>query len=284
MLPLCRQTIESQITDTMPNATTQPSHGPSWALVTGAGRRLGSIIAGALADDGWAVALHFHRSADAANALAEKIDAAGGLAVTVEADLGREIEVGGLVARAAAGLTDAAAKRAAGHTDNQQWLGLLVNNAAIFEPDGGNGAPDLWQAHMAINLRAPQILAQAFVEQVPAAPMGEHEGLIINILDRSVVSPPGDFTAYTQSKAALWTATRALAATAAPLVRVNAVGPGPTLRHPRQSAGHFAAQAAATPLGRHCAPEEIAAAIQFIVSTRSLTGQMLLLDNGHHLL
>ena len=243
------------------------------ALVTGAGRRLGAAIGEALAADGWAVALHYNSAGDGATALARRIRAGGGLAVTVGADLSVRQNARDLVPKAADALA-----REAGCTPS-----LLVNNAALFEPDDAPAVDGVWEAHMAINLLAPVLASRVFIDRIGAE--GEStEGLIVNILDRSVANPPTDFIAYTVSKSALWQATKIMAKQAAPRVRVNAIGPGSVLRHPRQSAGHFAAQAKATPLGHQTAVEEVTAALRFIIANRSLTGEILLLDGGHHLL
>jgi NAD(P)-dependent dehydrogenase (short-subunit alcohol dehydrogenase family) len=235
------------------------------ALVTGAGRRIGRAIALDLAAHGWAVAIHCHRSRAEADAVAAEIAAGGGRAEVVAADLNREAEAAALVDRAIAALGP---------------LSCLVNNASVFEGD----QPDTvtrqsWDLHMQVNLRSPFVLIQAFARRLAA---GE-KGNVVNILDQRVWNLTPHFTSYTVSKAALWALTRTLAMALAPQIRVNAVGPGPTLASSRQSDAQFARQWASLPLARRVEPEEIAAAVRYILDAPSLTGQMIAIDGGQHL-
>ena len=235
------------------------------ALVTGAAVRVGRAIALDLAKNGWAVAVHYSGSAAAAEATAAEIIAAGGQAATIQCDLSQEAEVATLVARAATALGP---------------LTLLVNNASRFEADTIRDATGAgWDAHLDINLKAPFFLCQAFASQLPPGA----EGNIVNIIDMRVWRLTPFFASYTVSKAGLWTLTQTLAMALAPRIRVNGIGPGPTLANVRQTAEQFAKQAASTPLGRGGGPEEIAAAVRFLISARSMTGQMLALDGGQHL-
>ena len=157
-------------------------------------------------------------------------------------------------------------------------LGVLVNNASVFEPDAVGGLDlALWERHFAVNLRAPVFLAEAFAAQV------EGEGAVVNLIDQRVWKLTPRFFSYTLSKAALWTATRTLAQALAPRVRVNGIGPGPTFASARQAPEDFARQQAALPLGRGPSPEEIATAVRFLIEARTVTGQMIALDGGQHL-
>lgn len=235
------------------------------ALVTGAGRRIGRAIALDLAAQGWRVAVHHHRSAEEAGAVVAEIEAGGGRAVAVGADLSVRGDVEGLVSRAAEQL---------GH------LGCLVNSAAVFEDDTIDTVDrESWERHMGTNLWAPLALSQAFAGQLAPAAMGN----IINIIDQRVWNLTPHFLSYTASKSGLWTLTRTLAMALAPRVRVNAVGPGPTLASTRQSEKEFARQCARTPLGRGTTPDEICAAVRYFLSAPAVTGQMLALDGGQHL-
>jgi NAD(P)-dependent dehydrogenase (short-subunit alcohol dehydrogenase family) len=120
---------------------------------------------------------------------------------------------------------------------------------------------------------------QGFARQLPA----DRQGAIVNILDERVWSLTPYFVAYTLSKSGLWTLTRTMAMALAPRIRVNGIGPGPALPSPRQSAAQFRRQVESMPLGRGTTPEEIAAAVRFILAAPAMTGQMIALDGGQHL-
>ena len=245
--------------------TSHPDSYPRAALVTGAATRIGRSIALALAQDGWAIAVHYGQSSEAAEALVAEITANGGQAVALQADLAREAEVATLVPRAVESLGP---------------LGCLVNNAATYRLDQVDDATrESWDHHLEPNLRAPFVLTQAFAQALPA----DQGGAVINILDQRVWSLTPYFVSYTLAKAGLWTLTRTLAMALAPRIRVNAIGPGPVLPSPRQSQEQFDRQCAAMPLGRGAEPEEIAAAVRFLLSARAMTGQMIALDGGQHL-
>jgi len=235
------------------------------ALVTGAGKRIGRAIALDLASQGWGVAVHYHRSRADADAVVARIEEIGGRAAAFPADLGREEEVRALVPTVAARLGD---------------LTLLVNNASRFERDEvADATRESWDTHMEANLRAPFVLSQEFASRLPDG----QGGLIVNLLDQRVWNPTPHFVSYTVSKMGLWALTRTLAQALAPRIRVNGIGPGPTLRNERQSEAEFAAQWDSTPLRRGATPEEICAAIRFLVSAPAVTGQMIALDGGEHL-
>jgi len=238
---------------------------PKAALVTGASRRIGRAIALRLAADGWAVAVHYRSARTDAEMLAGEIDAFGGRAVALAADLTRESEVAELVARAAADLGP---------------LGCLVNNASVFENDLALSVTrESWDRHLETNLRAPFVLMQEFARQLPA----DSHGAVVNLLDERVWSITPYFVSYTVSKSALWALTRSMALALAPRIRVNGIGPGPTLPSPRQSEAQFRRQAEAMPLRRATSPEEIAQAVRFILASPAMTGQMIALDAGQHL-
>lgn len=235
------------------------------ALVTGAGRRIGRGLALDLARHGFAVGVHYAGSSEDAEAVVAEIVASGGKATALQADLAD--------ARATLRLVPALAEALGPPT-------LLVNNAALFHEDRlATVDPALWDRQMAINLRAPVLLAQAFAAGLPH-PM---RGNIVNIIDQRVWRPTPQFFSYTAAKAALWAATQTMAQALAPRIRVNAIGPGPVLRSIHQSAADFDAEVAATILGIGTSPAEIAAAIRFILDAPAMTGQMIALDGGQHL-
>lgn len=247
-----------------PEEPSTPPALPRAALVTGAARRIGAALARDLAGAGWALAVHYNGSTEQAKALCAEITAAGGRAVALQADLRDETAVAGLVSRAAAELGP---------------LGLLVNNASIFEFDDlATCDRASWDAHLDINLRAPLVLTRQFAAALPA----QARGLVVNLLDTRVWNLSPGYLSYTVSKAGLWTLTRTLAEALAPRIRVNAIGPGPTLPSKGQSAADFAARRAALPLGDGAGLEEICAALRFFIAAPSVTGQMIGLDGGDH--
>jgi NAD(P)-dependent dehydrogenase (short-subunit alcohol dehydrogenase family) len=238
---------------------------PRAALVTGGARRIGRALALALAEDGFAVAIHHHRSREAAAEIVAAIEQRGGKAVALAADLADEEAVQRLLPRA---------ERAFGP------IGCLVNSAAVFADDTvATATRDSWDRHLAVNLRAPFVLIQEFAARLPP----EMGGVVVNLLDQRVWSLTQYFVSYTLSKAGLWTLTQTMALALAPRIRVNGIGPGPTLPSPRQTEEQFARQCAMMPLRRGTSPSEIAAALRFILAAPAMTGQMIALDGGQHL-
>jgi len=234
------------------------------ALVTGAAKRIGRAIALDLAQAGCAVAVHYHASENEALELVEEIRSSGADAVAVRADLGLEKESQQLVRQAAEGLG--------------RPLDILVNNASTFEHDSVRTATrETWDLHLEANLRAPFVLTQAFAKEV------EGNGNVINLIDQRVWNLTPEFISYTVSKAGLWALTQSLALALAPAIRVNAIGPGPTLASARQTQAQFEAQCAAMPLGHGATPDDICAAVRYILSAPAMTGQMIALDGGQHL-
>ena len=192
------------------------------ALVTGGAQRIGAAIVRALAADGLGVVIHSHRSTEEADRLAAEITAGGGRAATVTADLADESETASLIV---------AARDALGPID------CLVNNASLFERDTVDSATrDSWCRHLDINLRAPLVLIQSLAARLDE----QAEGVVINLIDQRVWNLTPDFLSYTISKSGLWTLTQTMALALAPRIRVNGIGPGPTLPSPRQSADQFA--------------------------------------------
>jgi len=234
------------------------------ALVTGAGRRIGQALALEAARAGYDVAVHHRGAPDEAAETVAAIQALGRRAIAVSAELSDEAQVSGLIAR----------------TAQLGPLTLLVNSASSFNDDRV-GALDraLWDAHLETNLRAPIVLAEAFAAALPA----DAEGLIVNIVDQRVWRPNPQFFSYSLSKAGLWWATQTLAQALAPRIRVNAIGPGPTLPSVHQAPGEFEAEAAGTLLQRHANPDDLAAALRYLIDARAVTGQMIAVDAGQHL-
>lgn len=235
------------------------------AIVTGGSRRIGRAIALDLAGRGWQVAIHYGSQVAEAESVLAEIRAAGGEAAIFEADLADAQSAERLVSACVRVLGPPA---------------CLVNNASLFVEDGIQTLePALLDRHFAINLRAPLLLAKSFAAALPDGIVGN----IVNIIDQRVLNPGPDFLSYGLSKAGLFTATRMLAQALAPRIRVNGIGPGPVLASIYQSPASFADEVQSTLLGRSVAPEEIAAAVRFILDAPSLTGQMIALDAGQHL-
>lgn len=245
------------------------------ALVTGAGKRLGQAMAVALARRGYDVAVHFATSRSEADETAAQIRALGRKAEVLQADLLREAEAAALLSAAAAALGGP--------------ITCLVNNASIFEHDSIETATrESWDRHFGSNLRAPFQLIQAMCAQDMAQPVdGSGEpvawGLVVNMIDQRVRALTPEFMTYTLAKSALWTLTQTAAQSLAPGIRVNAIGPGPTLQGPRQSPDQFARQRASTVLGRGANLQDITAALDYFLAAPAVTGQLICVDGGQHL-
>jgi len=235
-------------------------------LVTGGAKRLGRAIVLDLARHGWNVALHYNSSEKEARATGADAQAQGVKVALLKADLGRESETAGLVERASSELGP---------------LSALINSASVFENDDWYSVSrESWDHHMETNLRAPFVLSQAFARQIPR----DGNGAIVNVIDQRVLKPTPQFLSYSLSKSGLRWLTTTLAQALAPRVRVNAVGPGPTIINARQSAADFARQREATVLGRGAEPQDVCDAVRYLLEAGAVTGQMIAVDGGQHLI
>ncbi len=242
---------------------------PKTVLITGASQRIGKAIAADLAEHGWKIVIHYNTSADQAEKLVRDLnDKSPGkdpIAFCIGGNLRHEAETTQLIAKANA---------VAGPID------CLINNASAFETDDiKTMSRDSWDLHLEVNLRAPTVLVQGFAAQLPE----DCSGNVINIIDQRVWRLTPKFLSYTVSKSALWTLTQTLAQALAPKIRVNAIGPGPTLQNKRQTDEGFQKQASLVPLQRQTDLSEIADGVRFILGANSMTGQMIALDGGQHL-
>lgn len=245
------------------------------ALITGGAQRLGAAMARALAKEGYDIAVHYNSSGAEAEALCEELRGLGVQAVALKADVLDEAAVERLVPTAA----EAFGKP----------LTCLINNASIFEYDRLETATrESWDRHIESNLRAPYVLTQAFARQAPEAETDENgepraRCNVVNMVDQRVRKLTPEFSTYTIAKMGLWAFTQTAAQGLAPHVRVNAIGPGPTLQGARQSEQHFRKQRENTVLGRGSNPEGIVRALLYILGADGVTGQLLCVDGGQHL-
>ncbi len=229
------------------------------ALVTGSYRRLGAHLAGRLAQAGWDIALHATRDGEPDAAALATIAAAGADCHRFAADLADPAAVRGLIPAVAARFG--------------RRVTLLVNNASCFRADdAATPSPESLTAHFAVNAAAPFVLATELAAQGGTA--------VVNILDQRIAHPPVDQLAYTLSKQALAEATRTLALSLAPAVRVNGIAPGLTMPTPDYDAGQVERLAAMMPLGRLSTPEDIGDALIFLAHAQASTGQVVFVDGG----
>lgn len=245
------------------------------ALVTGAAKRLGRAMSLRLAEQGYDVAVHYATSGEEADSLCAEITGLGQRAIAFQADLTREDEMDALIPTVTAAFGAP--------------LTVLVNNASVFEYDNLDTATrSSWDRHIESNLRAPFVLTQGFARQVPdpipdsgGEPVAQ--GVVVNMIDQRVHKLTPEFTTYTIAKMGLWALTRTSAQGLAPRVRVNAIGPGPTLQGARQTESHFKAQRQATILERGANIRDITDALLYFLTAQSVTGQLICVDGGQHL-
>ena len=235
-------------------------------LITGSAKRIGRTIALEMASRGWQIAVHHHDSKSEAEETVSAITKTGGKAFAIQCDLSVRSDTEQLIDKCA--------------TLGGEPLTALVNNASVFEADDAmTASSESWDNHMEINLHAPFLLSQALAKSLSGGTIGN----IINIIDQRVLKLNPQFMSYTLSKTALWTLTRTLAQSLAPTIRVNAIGPGPTVASIHQSDVDFGREATSVMLGKGPELTEIAKTIAYILDTPSMTGQMIALDGGQHL-
>ncbi len=239
-------------------------------LITGAADRVGRAMATDLALSGTPVCIHYNSSAAKAHALAKDLAQRGATVATVQANMMDDEAVATLIARGSQALG--------------QPLQCLVNSASMFKADEvGSLSADLFHKHFAIHATASAVLADALVNQLPEGA----EGLIVNIIDQRVWRLTPNFVSYTASKVALWgltqTLAQAYAGSTGGKVRVNAIGPGPTLANERQDPADFQKQVDGVLLRRGPDLSDFAQTIRYMWDMKSLTGQMVALDGGQHL-
>ncbi|MBX3456843.1 MAG: SDR family oxidoreductase [Candidatus Paracaedibacteraceae bacterium] len=231
-------------------------------LVTGAAKRIGREMCLHFAKQGWDVIAHYHTSVDQAKALRLEIKNLGQKCWLVQADLSDEIQVRSLIQNA---------------IDQASGIDILVNNAATFAYDSiATMDRQSWDYHIEPNLRAPMLLIQEFARLCK-------QGLVVNILDQRVLNLTPHYLSYSISKYALWGATQSLALALAPDIRINGIGPGPTLKNDRQTDQQFERQYKELPLAKPISPQEIAETVEYFWKSPSVTGQIIAVDGGQHL-
>lgn len=248
-----------------PAASPAPGSRPV-ALVTGGAHRLGREIALHLATNGWDVAVHYHRSAQAAAEVCRAAQSAGAHAAAVHADLADPAAVRALLPAAVQAL---------------RRVDAVVNNAALFAYDDAlQFSVDAARQHYQVNTIAPVLLAQSLHAHLVARGA---QGCVVNLLDQKLSNPDPDYLSYTLSKAALQAATVALAQALAPVLRVVGVAPGLMLPSGPMTEEEFTRVHCRTPLQRGSTPQDVAQAVLFALQARAMTGTTLLVDGGQHL-
>lgn len=246
------------------------------ALVTGGGKRLGRAMALYLAERGLDVVVHYNSSEAEAESVVHDVRALGRKSEAVQADLTLEDDMQRLVSDASVAIGS--------------HLTVLVNSASIFEYDNIETATrESWDMHLESNLRAPFVLTQNFAAQAPEPEVGgpfeepTARAMVVNMIDQRVRKLTPEFMTYTIAKMGLWALTRTSAQALAPKVRVNAIGPGPTMQGVRQSDRHFADQRRATIMNRGADASDITHALGYFLDAPAVTGQLLCIDGGQHL-
>jgi NAD(P)-dependent dehydrogenase (short-subunit alcohol dehydrogenase family) len=232
------------------------------ALVTGAGHRLGRAFALGLAGAGADIVVNYHTSADEAEETARLVEALGRRAVVVKADVSQKAEVERLVAAAREG-----------------WgrLDILVNSASLFERALVADISEAdWDRTMAVNLKGPFMLCQE------AAPLLKvRGGVIVNIVDLSALQPWPSYAHHAVSKAGLLHLTRVLARALAPEIRVNAIAPGTVLPPEGQQPEEGSERRVLERAGQ---PDDVVAALLYLVRSDFVTGDCMVVDGGRTLL
>ena len=234
-------------------------------LITGGSQRIGASISERIAKEGWDVVIHYNKSKKQAFRLKRKLSLYNVKISCIKANLSKESDLKKLFTYA---------KKEMGE------ITCLINNASTFELDNiENIKKKDWDYHLNTNVWAPIFLIQQFIKNLPK----KKDGNIINILDQRVINLTPFFTTYTLTKSMLWTLTQTLAMSLAPQIRVNAIGPGPTIKSKRQTNIQFKRQYKSVPLKKSVNPSEIANTVLYILKSKSLTGQLINIDSGQHL-
>ncbi|WGS49711.1 SDR family oxidoreductase [Paraburkholderia sp. D15] len=259
------------MTASLDTAASRAPEAPRVVLITGAARRIGRALALGFAARGWDVAVHYGASRDEADQVVAEVVALGRRAVALQAELGDEAQVARLLPDCTAALGRPV---------------CIVNNASRFEEDTARDVGyDLLLKLTAMNVGAPLVLARMLYDATPETALGDESqrGVVINVLDQKLYNMNPDYLSYTLTKAAMQTATIALAQALAPKVRVVGLAPGLTMQSGDQTPASFEQAHRTTPLGRASRPEDIVAAALYLADAAGVTGTTLVVDGGQHL-
>ena len=234
-------------------------------IITGGATRIGAAIAEDLANDKNQITIHYNKSKKKAEKLKNILERKGSKIFLIKADLNKISELNKIINFA---------------NVKMKGVNCLINNASLFENDSiKNFSIEKWNKHLNINLRAPVILVEQFSKLVPK----NIKANIINMIDQSVFKLTPFFLSYTLSKTGLYTLTKTSAMSLAPNIRVNGIAPGPTIKNKRQSLKHFKKQYLSTLLKKSVDTKEICSAIKFLITNKSITGQVIAIDSGQNL-
>ena len=234
-------------------------------IITGGATRIGAAIAEGLANDKNQITIHYNKSIKRAKQLRNILEKKGSKIFLIKANLNNISELNRIIKFA---------------NVKMKGINCLINNASLFENDSvKNFSIKVWNKHLNINLRAPAILIKQFSKLVPKSIKAN----IINIIDQRVFRLTPFFLSYTLSKTGLYTLTKTSAMSLAPNIRVNGIAPGPTIKNKRQSTKHFKKQYLSTLLRKSVDAKEICSAVKFLITNKSITGQVIAIDSGQNL-
>ena len=236
------------------------------SLVTGASKRIGKEISIKLARENKNVVIHYNKSEKAA--------------ISLNKELNKNFKVFSTIIKADLSKPDQIKKLFSTLKKKNLIVDCLINNASTFYYDNIKKVNlNSWNKHIIPNLYSPLMLSKEFAKNLP----NDIYGNIINIIDQRVLNLTPHFLSYTISKSGLWTLTKTLALELAPKIRVNAIGPGPTIKSKFQTENEFSMQCKSLPLKEGAEPEHVAETILFLLKVKSITGQIIALDGGQHL-
>jgi len=234
-------------------------------IITGGATRIGAAIAESLASLKNQITIHYNKSKEKAEKLKKILEKKGSKVFLIKADLNKISELNKIIKFA---------------NKKMKGINCLINNASVFENDNiKKFSIKRWDNHLNINLKAPALLIQQFAKIVSKNTSAN----VINIVDQKVFKITPYFLSYTLSKTGLYTLTKTSAMSLAPNIRVNGIAPGPTIKSKRQSLKHFKKQYLSTLLRKNVDTKEICSAIKFLITSKSITGQVIAIDSGQNL-